>query len=327
VLRKSGWLAIACLASFISECGAQAPKPVAAITPAEADADFQLQGEYVGEVDDDGEKVKYGVQVIAKGDGKFHAVGHKGGLPGDGWDSGEKTEVDGVLQNGAVRFEHEGVVATIKDGAMAISSDGKDLGVFRKTERKSPTLGLKPPAGATVLFDGSNVDTFVNGKKTDDGLLTQGTTSKLTFQDATVHLEFQLSYMPKATGQARANSGCYLQARYEVQILDSFGLAGKNNECSGIYEIRDPNVNMCYPPLSWQTYDIDFKAAKFDAEGKKTADARVTVKHNGVVVHDNVPVPRSTRASPLQEGPEPGPLYLQDHGNPIRFRNIWVVTK
>ena len=327
MLHRSVCLAVACLLFVACQVRGQAPKPPAAITPAEADADFRLQGEYVGEIDDDGQKVKYGVQVIARGEGKFHAAAHRGGLPGDGWDGSERVECDGISRNGTVKFEHENIVATITDGAMTVSSDGRELGVFRRTERKSPTLGLKPPAGATVLFDGTTAGNFLNGKLDDNNLLIQGVTSKLTFQDATVHLEFLLSYMPAASGQARANSGCYLQGRYEVQILDSFGLEGKNNECGGIYEIRDPNVNMCFPPLSWQTYDIDFTAAKFDADGKKTADARMTVRHNGVVVHNNVPVPRSTRASPLQEGPEPGPLYLQDHGNPIRFRNIWVVPK
>ena len=152
-------------------------------------------------------------------------------------------------------------------------------------------------------------------------------TSKHKFQDVSVHLEFQLSYMPTASGQGRANSGCYLQGRYEVQILDSFGLEGKNNECGGIYSIRDPQTNMCFPPIAWQTYDIDFTAAKYDAAGKKIADAKITVKHNGVVIHKDVALPKTTTAAPVAEGPQPGPLYLQDHGNPIRFRNIWIVEK
>ena len=110
-------------------------------------------------------------------------------------------------------------------------------------------------------------------------------------------------------------------------MLDSFGLAGKHNECGGIYSIKDPDLNMCFPPLQWQTYDIDFTAAKYDKDGKKTANARITVRHNGVLIHDNVELPKRTTASPLAEGPEPGFLHLQDHSNPLRFRNIWVVKK
>jgi hypothetical protein len=110
-------------------------------------------------------------------------------------------------------------------------------------------------------------------------------------------------------------------------MLDSFGLAGKHNECGGIYSVKDPDVNMCFPPLSWQTYDIDYTAAKFDDEGKLVANPRMTVRHNGVVVHEDVELPgeRSTTAAPAKPGPAPGPVYLQNHGCPLRYRNIWVV--
>ena len=84
---------------------------------------------------------------------------------------------------------------------------------------------------------------------------------------------------------------------------------------------------MCFPPLSWQTYDVDFTAAKFDSSGKKTKNARMTVRHNGVVIHDDIEVPKSTRAPPVKEGPGPGPIYIQNHRNPLRFRNIWVAEK
>jgi hypothetical protein len=188
-------------------------------------------------------------------------------------------------------------------------------------------LGAAPPEGAVVLFDGKSTDQFPGAKMTDDGLLIAGATSGPKFGSCRVHLEFLLPYMPAARGQGRANSGCYLQGRYEVQILDSFGLDGLNNECGGIYTVRAPSVNMCLPPLAWQTYDIDFTAAKYDAQGTKVADAHLTVRHNGVLIHENVPVPEATRAAPVKDGPEHGPLYLQDHGNPVRFRNIWVVPR
>jgi hypothetical protein len=303
-------------------------KPIVALTPAEAGPDFPFQGEYVGEVDQNGTKVRYGAQIIALGKGKFRGVGYPGGLPADGFLGGEKVEADGELQGDGVVFANDdNAHILLKDGEISITADGERLGTLKKVERTSPTLGAKPPAGAVVLFDGTSADKFQSGKLTPEGLLMQGVTSHDKFQSVTLHLEFQLSFMPAARGQQRANSGCYLQGRYEVQILDSFGLEGKNNEAGGIYEISDPKLNMCYPPLAWQTYDIDFTAAKYDTDGKKTADARITVRHNGEVVQNNVALPRGTRAAPVKEGPEPGPLYLQDHGNPIRFRNIWVVAK
>jgi hypothetical protein len=175
-----------------------------------------------------------------------------------------------------------------------------------------------------VLFDGKTND-FKPGK-TDGGLLVEGQNSQTKFGSATYHIEFLLPYKPTGRGQERGNSGVYLQGRYEIQVLDSFGLAGADNECGGIYKIAAPGVNMCYPPLAWQTYDVDFTAATY-ADGKKTKDARVTVRHNGVVIHDGVELPNATTSAPVREGPEPGPLHLQNHGNPVRFRNVWAVEK
>ncbi len=292
-----------------------------------AGTDFAIQGEYAGDVKHGDETRKVGIQVIALGDGKFRAVAYPGGLPGDGGDREKKHSVEGEIKEGAVAFVGDHGRGTIKDGVLSVTDkDGNAIAELKKAERKSPTLGAKPPKGAIVLFDGTSAEAFVGGRMTDDKLLMQGVTSKQKFQDCSLHLEFQPSYMPYARGQGRANSGCYLQGRYEVQILDSFGLEGKNNECGGIYETRDPDVNMCLPPLAWQTYDIDYTAARYEA-GKKTANARITVKHNGVEVHKDVELPKATRGNPVQEGPEPGPIYIQDHGNPIRFRNIWVVEK
>lgn len=305
------------------------PKKVAHTDPAKAGPDFTIQGEYVGEVETKDGKRVFGAQIIALGDGAFHLVVHRGGLPGDGWDGGERIEVDGKLEGGTAVFTADHGTAKAKDGVLSVYHPGGDQhGELKRVERTSPTAGAKPPAGAVVLFDGKSVDAWEGATLVEGGLLIPKATSKQKFQSCALHLEFQSPFMPLARGQARGNSGCYLQGRYEVQILDSFGLAGKNNECGGIYEISDPKVNMCFPPLSWQTYDIDFTAAKFDAGGNKIKNATITVRHNGVVVQDQLEIPRTTRgASVVNEGQEPGPIFLQDHGNPVRYRNIWIVEK
>ncbi len=317
------------VANRLPTAAAADSKGIAAITVEEAkkDPDFAIQGEYAGELGDQDGKEKWGLQIIALGDGKFHAVAFRGGLPGEGWDKSDKVEVDGSASGGSATFKGEKGTAVIGDGVAKITTpDGKPLGDLKKAERKSPTIGKKPPEGAVVLFDGKNGDAFTDPKKFVDGLMSQGITSKQKFGDFSLHMEFLLSYMPAARGQSRANSGCYMQGRYEVQILDSFGLSGEHNECGGIYTINKPAVNMCLPPLAWQTYDVHYTAAKYDGD-KKTANAKMTVRHNGVVIHDNVELPKATTAAPVAEGPEPGPIFLQDHGNPIRFRNIWLVEK
>jgi hypothetical protein len=292
---------------------------------AEAGPDYAVQGEYVGEAGDH----KWGAQVIALGDGKFELVGYEGGLPGDGWQRGDETkEALGERAGDEVKFQGDDFTLTIQDGVISVkNADGEVLGTLKKTERKSPTLGAKAPAEAKVLFDGTTADNFENGKLIEGNLLgATNCVSKLPLGSHTMHLEFRTPFMPKSRGQGRGNSGVYVQGRWECQVLDSFGLDGENNECGGIYSISKPIVNMCLPPLTWQTYDIDFTAAKYDDSGKKTENARVTIKHNGFVIHDNLELPKGTPGY-KPEGPEKLGLFLQDHGNPVAFRNIWVVEK
>lgn len=292
--------------------------------PEKTDDDFGVQGEYVGKLRDQ----PFGVQIVALGKGKFRSVAYHGGLPGDGWDGEEAIVGEGERTVSETSFKGERGSAKIVDRKLIVfDRQGAELGSLERTERKSPTLGARPPEGAIVLFDGKSAEAFGGGRLSEDKLLMNGASSKQKFQDCTVHLEFRTPYQPEDRGQGRGNSGCYLQGRYEVQILDSFGLEGRDNECGGVYTVAKPKVNMCLPPLVWQTYDIDYTAARFDAAGKKTADAKLTVKHNGVTIHEDVAVPHATTAAPVAEGPEPGPLYLQDHGNPVRYRNVWVLKK
>jgi hypothetical protein len=312
------------------------PKGPAYTSAADADADFALQGEYLGTVQHEGQPMPLGVQVIARGDGAFDVVAYPGGLPGAGWQPPNKIigtgQLEGSGADAIVKLEGVDWGGTtrrgmIQNGAIVVIDEaGNELTSLPKTVRKSPTLGAKPPAGAVVIFDGSNTDSLVNGRMTDDGLLMEGVTTKDTFGPAHWHIEFCLPYQPFDRGQGRGNSGAYFQGSYEVQMLDSFGLEGKDNECGGIYKAAPPSVNMCLPPLSWQTYDVDVTPPQFE-DGKKVANARLTVRHNGVVIHKNIEVPGVTPGGPQKTEQLNGPLFLQNHGNPVRYRNIWVRPK
>ncbi len=303
---------------------------------AKADPDFSIQGEYVGEYQrDDGSKRKTGTQIIARGGGKFEILGLWGGLPGAGWKRGDRSvRVQGELKGDTITVANEeGQEFHLKfvDGKMAaLNAQGQEWMTSKRVERKSPTLGAKPPKGALVIFDGKNLDMFepADGLKkhlTKQKNLVAGVNTKPLPENYKLHLELRLSWMPTAGGQGRSNSGVYIHDCYEIQVLDSFGLEGKNNECGGFYQIKEPDVNMCLPPLVWQTYDVDFTAPKYEGD-KKVANARITVRHNGVVIHDNFELPRYTPGS-KREGPGPRGIHLQGHGNHVQYRNIWLQEK
>jgi len=319
-------LLLACC-SLLSAAEPAAPKakpaePTAFLTVEAAGADFLLQGEF--------ETKGLGANIIAQGADKYRLVIFKGGLPGAGWDGSAKEEMEGAKSGAKVSFAPKAgeARATLEDGQLKLARPGNEATTLSRIIRRSLTEGLAAPTGAKILFDGKNADGWKNGKVDERGFLRCGTTSKDLFKDYTLHLEFLLPLKPSARGQGRANSGVYHQDRYEVQVLDSFGLKGENNECGGIYTISAPKVNMCLPPLQWQTYDIDFTAAKFDAQGQRTAWARITVRHNGVVIQDNVELPRTTTSSGIKTITDtPGPFQLQEHGNPVYYRNIWVLEK
>jgi hypothetical protein len=313
-------------------------KPNAAYTSEkEAGPDFAIQGEYVGDVElANGEKHKVGAQVIALGGGKFRVKFHLGGLPGAGWDGRITRLADAQTKDGKAVFvgkltdpageePAKDIKGNISGGVLTVEVDER-TSTFNRLVRTSPTVGAKAPQGAIVLFDGTSAQEWKDGKIVEGNLLNNGIYSKRPFKDFKAHLEFRLPFMPYARDQGRANSGFYPQGHnYEVQILDSFGLDGKNNECGGLYTLRAPGVNMCFPPLSWQTYDIEFKSARFGPDGKKTADAVITVVHNGVTVHDHVSIPMCTEDHNRKIEDKAGPIHLQNHGNPVYFRNIWVV--
>jgi len=191
------------------------------------------------------------------------------------------------------------------------------------------------PADAVVLFDGKDLVNWrqPNGRpaawQVKDGqmTITRGNIiSKETFGDALIHVEFRIPYEPQAHGQERANSGVYLQGRYEIQLLDSYGIKipGKG-DCGAVYGQYAALVNACKPPLEWQSYDAIFRAARVDESGKVTEPARITVLQNGTVIHNNVELLGPTAGAMDSDVGKPGPLLLQDHGSPLQFRNIWLV--
>jgi hypothetical protein len=312
----------ATLASAVASA-AEDNKDTTFLNAKEAGFDYEVQGEYLGVFGGD---QRWGAQVIALGGGKFRLMGFEGGLPGDGWSRGDETKKhDGERDGKEVKFKGEDTLVTYRDGALHISHMGEDVGTMKKVERKSPTLGAEAPDNAIVLFDGSTADHFERGQITEDKLLAANCETKMKFGDHNLHIEFRTPFKPYARSQGRGNSGVYIQSRYECQVLDSFGLDGKDNECGGIYSISEPIVNMCLPPLTWQTYDIDFTAAKYEGD-KKVKNARVTIKHNGVVIHDDLELPNHTPGK-IGEGPQDAGIYLQGHGNPVVYRNAWVVNK
>jgi hypothetical protein len=288
------------------------------------DPDFAIQGEYVGPQGDG----KIGAQVIARGLGEFEIKFTVGGLPGDGWDG--KTSHKATArrnEDGTAAITGKDITGNIAGGKLTIKTPTASA-ELTKVERKSETLGKTPPEGAVVLFGKEGDEKNWNGGKivelSDGKFLNMGVKSKEKFGAFKAHIEFRLAWMPNSTGQGRSNSGVYFQDRYECQVLDSFGLSGENNECGGIYTQHKPLVNMCYPPMSWQTYDIEFTPAEFGSDGKKTKNARATVFHNGVKIHDNVEFPKECPGGQKEE-PTPGPFQFQNHGDPVVYRNVWVL--
>jgi hypothetical protein len=192
----------------------------------------------------------------------------------------------------------------------------------------------QPPKDAVVLFDGKDLSKWQKrgggapGFKVEDGaMVVKGgdIETKDKFGDFKLHVEFAPNDVgPGPTGQARGNSGVYLQNRYELQVLDSYGVKKvEPGDCAGLYGQKAPDKNVSKPPGQWQTYDVTFHAARFE-DGKKVKPATVTVIWNGEKVHDNVEL-KGPSGGGDKESAEPGGVRLQDHGNPVKYRNIWIV--
>jgi len=221
-------------------------------------------------------------------------------------------------------------VAVVLTTLLLIAADAPD------PSSPSPQSSATPPAGAVVLFDGKDTSKWV-AKESDkpcpwkvvDGALVAGggdidTAEK--YEDYTLHVEFRTP-IPKEgeKGQARGNSGVILDGKYEIQVLESSADPKPLKDgCGSVYNRKAADTNEAKKPMEWQSYDITFRAPRFDGE-KKTDKARVSVIWNGKKVHDNVEIEGPTRSGDKEEKPGSGVIRLQDHHHPVEFRNIWIV--
>jgi hypothetical protein len=206
---------------------------------------------------------------------------------------------------------------------------------------KTTVPATRPPAGATILFDGKETSAWKHSGgqpcqwRVADGALEVTPRSggnivtREKFGDFTLHLEFCVPSMPDRKGQSRGNSGVKLHGLYEIQILDSLDNPTYSaGGCGAIYQVRNPDRNVSKAPGEWQTFDITFSAPRLNAEGKVAAKPRISLVWNGISVHQDVEVDGPTNdRKPVVTLPATGPILLQDHGCPVKFRNIWILKK
>lgn len=194
------------------------------------------------------------------------------------------------------------------------------------------------PSDAIVLLGDGPLDAWEGGEgwKLVDGVLTVGKgqiQTKQGFGDCQLHLEFRMPSPPKGKGQGRGNSGVFLMGQYEIQVLDSFEdgtdgpLTYPDGQCGALYKQQPPAVNACRRPGEWQTYDILFTRPRFTADGRLEAPGRVSVIHNGVAIHSDTVIKGATawhEPPRYHHHDDALPIALQDHGNPVQFRDIWI---
>ncbi|HEY3788074.1 MAG TPA: DUF1080 domain-containing protein [Urbifossiella sp.] len=190
-----------------------------------------------------------------------------------------------------------------------------------------------PPADAIILFDGKDLSQWKNGDKWEvkDGFAIvqkSDIITKESFGDYQLHVEFATPEKVSGSGQGRGNSGIFLANRYEVQVLDSYdNKTYFDGQCAGLYKQQPPMANVCRKPDEWQTYDIIFESPRFEEDGRVRKPGIVTVIQNGVVVQNHFELQGNTyydRPAKYEKHPLKEPIRLQNHGNPVRYRNIWL---
>ncbi len=311
-MHRLAWLVVACVAC-------------AGVAAAAVEID-KAQGLYEGTVGDQ----KAEARLVAVKEGFKLLI-----RPLDKDSTAPKIELNGKVEGDSIVLSGGGAEA--KWGDFAVSGKAGDKAIqLKRVERLSPTLGLKPPAGAVVILDGKNFDELVKkplkgGQEQEWKIVEEGAiqvpkggmNTKRQFAGSfKYHVEFRCPLMPPATSQGRGNSGCFLPNGEEIQVLDSFGMnTYTGGGCGGLYKYKDPDTFDVFslasaPPLQWQTYDVEYRVEVKD--GKPAGKPRLTVLHNGIKIHDNVELKKDAR---------PGNLNWQDHGNPVCYRNIWVLEE
>jgi hypothetical protein len=220
-----------------------------------------------------------------------------------------------------------GHLAAVQSAVAGVPGTTKGIIDIGKQERPADAVTLVGPDGYRLTPEGAAPTKWVF----KDGILTaspvwDSVLTKESYRDFRMHVEFNVNEVKDAKDpEADGNSGIYIQNRYEIQILNSFGVLEadyKPSYCGSIYRRKKPDRLVCKPAGEWQSFDIVFRAARFDGE-KKTTNARITVYQNAVLIHDDYAIPGKT-GSGEKEGPEARPIKLQGHHNPVRFRNVWI---